>query len=60
MGNGFARLSGASQQRVENIAGAIGDGFRNAAARDEMISELSQDSNHLRSLGFYGRTDEDD
>jgi hypothetical protein len=52
MGAGFAALNGAQAQRREHMADAIHAGFREAAARDEMTSELSQDSEHLEQMGF--------
>ena len=48
----FARVSGSTAQRRENMAAAIHDGFRNAAMRDAETAELSQDSEHLTQLGF--------
>jgi hypothetical protein len=59
LGAGIARLSGAQAQRAENMASAIVAGQRAAALRDEVTSELSQDSKHLRTLGFWGRNDDD-
>jgi hypothetical protein len=56
LGARFARLSGAAQQRQENIALAIADGFSAAHARDMETTELSQDAEHLISLGFGGRS----
>jgi hypothetical protein len=59
MGGGFARLSGAQMQRAEHMADAIASGFRNAVQRDAVTSELSQDADHLSSMGFYGRHGDD-
>jgi hypothetical protein len=52
LGQGFARLNGASKQRLENISAAIDKGFLVATTRDEMTSELSSDPDFLESMGF--------
>ena len=46
LGAGFRRLSGADMQRLEGMARAISDGFRNA--RDAETRELTSDPEWLR------------
>ena len=59
LGAGFRRLSGADMQRLEGMARAISDGFRNACARDAETRELTSDPEWLRQYGFYGRSEDD-
>jgi len=52
LGQGFARLTGAQVQHVENCSAAISKGFRDAELRDAIDGALSSDSDFLDSLGF--------
>ena len=60
MGAGFAKLSGADMQRVENQIDAINRGIAGARAWDQATTEGARDPDFLRSLGFWGRSEEDD
>jgi hypothetical protein len=55
LGARFARLSGSEQQKQENRASAIAQGMSEAHARDEQTAELSNDAEHLISMGFGTR-----
>jgi hypothetical protein len=52
LGQGFARLNGAQQERQEHFASAIVNGMRDARDRDALTSELSQSNDFLESMGF--------
>lgn len=60
MGEGFARLNG-NLNRVKDLdcMNAIARGQNEAAHRDAIEAELTQDPDFLRGLGFHG-VDEDD
>ncbi len=58
LGAGFARLSGAEAQRIEEMVAAISKGFRDARQRDARDAALARDPEFLRSLGFIGRSDD--
>jgi hypothetical protein len=59
LGAGFAALNGTQLQTAEHFVAAIVRGQGAAQQREAATRNLSQDPEHLRSLGFYGRTNED-
>ena len=54
LGQGYARLNGAEQQKQEIMQDAISRGINDATLRDQYTCDVSQDNDHLRSLGFDG------
>ena len=60
LGQGYARLNDAEQQKQEIMQDAISRSINDATLRDQYTCDVSQDNDHLRSLGFWGVDPPDD
>jgi hypothetical protein len=56
LGEAFASLTsnGRDPNRSQDMANAIGSGFRNAARRDEYERNCAESPEMLRNMGFHG------